>query len=501
MKFLMITFVSISLSGLLSCGSNSGSKNDNDAAPVAEDNTNRLLSGTIFINDTETPAQGYRVFLLDHTDSKTYKHLTNGSGVYEIELSKFRRFHTYSLHVVDDLYRYVSAVTVDGNELFQYTGGEGNTIDNVIISRNAFGTVDISSSTVDVAEAGGFTGVTGSGSLDDFSPDSVFTKLSIGYNLFVNDTSELLNAFYLSSSNERLYQQALARWSGVWIESELANPEEFTLTGGALIDGSRQVKGGRVLDDESKPPREQPTWQSRNYNLTTSNNTIQTSTLPQLVLDPSEVIHMQVNYYEGTDQDSFVAYEYMDQLGTALNMPPLVAEISQGVTTTTAIDYSSSTDENGLDRPFCRGSGDMFLQISPPSAFGTTQPTYEDFTTAEVTLDYYYTSNGSLVKAEIETNPDTEPGVISDYPAGFTGSFTNTLTNASRIWLPHDQTLRFTFTDTGTMANHNLEIYGSLFLSTITSLNNIAIDRTRLKIIYKGPKHRSGVVMWIENCK
>jgi len=471
--------------------------------PTEEEDLERYLTIDVYVNDTDTPAQNFQAFLLNHTYSKLSRFQIDSSGKLKIHLVNFRRFENYSIHIVDDTGRYVGAVTLDGSDLFNYLGGVGENLGEVVVSRNSFGTVDLSSSQLDLASTTGFqSAATGAGTLDDFVASvTLFSQMGIGANLYVYDVNELLNGFYLSASNTLFYQQALSRWSGVSLRTVLANEETHTLVGGTLIDASRLVKGSRTLTDPEQGPRSQPTWQAESFTLTKVGTEIDTTLYPQIILDSNEFIQIQTSYYAGSDDENIQTYDYVDRVGMTLTMPPLIEELSQGVASTSPVDYSNSSAENGLTNPICRDSGDLYLQLSPPTSSGTLQPTYDDFTEVHVEFEYYYTSGGKLVLADLETNPENDNLITSDFPSGFTTEFTNSsLPYAVRTWNPHLSKLVFNFQDTGVIATHNLQIYSSLFLESITSLNDTAVTRIRLKIKYKGPKHQAGIVLWLENC-
>lgn len=487
---------------IFGCGNDKKSTDEATPTVVTPPTQENKYTGSIFINDLNTPAAEYQLFLLNHTNNSFSQLEVNRVGKFSLPIRLLRRFEVYSIHVVDDSYRYVAPITIDGVNNFIFDGSNGGNFGVIIINRDTFGVVDTTASTTDLTAPNGLESGTNSVGLEDFSAVSQFSSVKVGASLFVYDHKTLLDAFYRSAANPLKYQLAIKEWSGFRISAQLSNPSNKTMSGGVLTNAGKVLRGGNILINEVELPRNQPTWISKNYNFTMANNSIDTTIYPQGIARENEFLTFDLVYYTDLDKDQTTTYNFLGQLGLSLSMPPLITGMNQGNSNVNTIDYSSDILGNGLTVPFCRISGDVYLELSAPTAFGTSAITYDDFTEVRVKLEYYYDLNGILTLADIETNPDNSSLVASDYPIGHNIPFENSaLSYAKRSWDPHSQTLLFTFKSTGTIGVHNLQLFNDIFISTIGSLDDRPVTQTKLRISYDGPKHRSGIVTIFKACQ
>jgi len=152
------------------------------------------------------------------------------------------------------------------------------------------------------------------------------------------------------------------------------------------------------------------------------------------------------------------AYVVPALLLTNFSLPPKLVSISMTGTTPEDVDYSSTSESNGLTKAFCIGTDDVVMGFQPPLDENGTSVGVNILPIVDVVFDYYMTSSEG----------DTEIAVdINDFAQGYGEALEDaSLEDITRNWDPSIRTLRFTLgTTAGSETTHVLTVFSQLFLS------------------------------------
>src|SRR5687768_17451694 len=104
----IIMLILLALIGAGGCGKSKDKGGSNDEEQQAEDTTLREVKGVVTVGSEDLPAENYTIVAYNHTSGAAQTRLVNASGAFTFPLESFESGSTYSFHVVDDAFKYVS---------------------------------------------------------------------------------------------------------------------------------------------------------------------------------------------------------------------------------------------------------------------------------------------------------------------------------------------------------------------------------------------------------
>ena len=442
-----------------------------------------FLSGSLSLSNPEKPAHGYLLWLYDHTDFSAVQLSLDAAGKFQFATKKLRRDHIYSFFILAADSVFLAAVDFSsdraGKNLFRYEGGEKAEIGNLQLVLNQLGQVDTENSLLTGTLDDGFTLLDTGLEIDQFTLPSAIESAACGVELVVSSPQILLNSFYLRASNTGAYNRDREQWSRLYCRLHAKAEKQIVRVN--LIATSSWFESAREVDFVSSTYAQAVDWAAADYKLSATSGTLfEASAFVQKDLPTQQIIFLQVNIAAGE------SYQLPMQVGIGVKTPPFLTSISLTPGTTVAIDYSSSTDPNGLTRPFIYVDNDINLTLQPPQDLEDHDFLADRMGFIDLIFDYFHEENNALVETTIAT---------TDYPEALqTKIELGSSVFATGSWDPSKRTLTLSLVEEAAKTvPHQIILDSRLFLHASSS-----VEKIRVTVLYRGNRNRAGSVIWFK---
>ena len=322
----------------------------------------RQVTGRFFLGDTDHPASGHDLWILDHTESSYKQVRLGGDGAFRMGINNFATDHTYTFHLADSswLLKGTLDLAVDSEGLqssVRYGGGFGFDLGDVILGDDGFGRSNIANDALQAAVGGGFQlNQEAEFSMQSFGKGEVFEQIAFGSVLRVLDRQTLLTSLYLGETNPSSLQTMLKERSGFRLT--IGTKEDRSLQSARLFQANSWRTAVRLMDHPEDNYGGGRLWKATGYVLSAaSNNTHQPAEEAATtikfegrsggLLSRGEMILLSLQPLDHPHRFIPKALDYV------IARPPMIDAVAKGhLGAFKQIDYAS-TDENGLSRPFC----------------------------------------------------------------------------------------------------------------------------------------------------
>jgi len=332
-----------------------------EAEKVAVENSDELIIHDTGLTKVQgmiktgggTPS-GLAVWLLDLTAGKRIVSALNQAGEWSFPIGAFVIGHDYAFHIFDADSVRLAIYDFSPNSGLQgavrYAGGYGMDLGVINLPLDSFGLIDISFLVLNPPRteiSGGFSlNPLKTGSISELTlPDFINSDQSgFGHSLICNIPTDVLNGFYLREEKPSVYQLALNKFSGFFIKLVPVSGVFFKQLW-AAIPVNWMMSARKKTDLFSSYYSAVP-WESTKRLLVAQAGIIE----GDFVLPKLPCLGCGMDYYLGRES---VAKDVLVTQGIArrIFMIPKLVGLSQA-TTVFPIDYTSTSLENGLTRPF-----------------------------------------------------------------------------------------------------------------------------------------------------
>jgi hypothetical protein len=227
------------------------------------------LTGTLHLGDTATPAAGYELWILDHSDGGMGRFPVGAAGEITVPLSIFRVDHRYSFHVVkgDRLLGDLDfGDSTDGAQsTLVYDGGYGFDLGDIIANVTSRGDVDIDDPGLGAEVGGGFSlDVDSTATFATLPPPDGVESFHFKSQLAVFDPISLLYDFYRRDANPARYAEALLEQSRVVVS--LSTRSKDTVSRLSAFEGGQWLDASRLGANDADARRgEAPLWSASGH--------------------------------------------------------------------------------------------------------------------------------------------------------------------------------------------------------------------------------------------
>jgi hypothetical protein len=447
------------------------------------------VSGHFYLGDTETPAAGYEIWIVDHDAPELMRHPLDKRGKFVAQLTAFTEGHVYSFHLVS---RYVLVADIDlssanaGTQAaFTYEGGYGFDLGDVVVPLDGRGMVDLSAGDPLGTVGGGFALRTAEDArFGSFPAPADFPTVAVGSRLLVFDASTALHSFYRRAENPTLYARDLAALSRLAVR---VVPKDGKTVGRAYVaEAGAWLTSARVPASTDPETVEAPLWSEQDFALTpakhATDGAFEASVLTGALPTAGSIAIIKATPEDGKQSVVPRALE------TVLAVPPLVLAAAADGGAPVAIDYTGD-GENGLTRPLCQ-TGEVSLTLASPLDVAGELLALAEGATITVEFAYYQLKAGRTVPIAVPAKT-----YASIWKANFDGSDAGDDMTMSWRAAPHVLTLTLGAT-AAAASSHTLTLAPSLFPATV---GDQEIVGARLKITYAHPTSAAaaGVVFWL----
>lgn len=392
------------------------------------------VKGRVVLGSKETPAVGYEIWVLDHTDGSYGRFHCDGNGAFSIPLSIFRVDHEYTLHIstLDNLLAQLnwgSAATTLASAL-KYAGGYGFEVDTIKIPTNSRGEPAVPNNTLTAQPGGGFTLSSRLLAFRDLPAPAGIDFANVGSQLDVLDPYTLLNSFYRQQTDTAM-TKALTELSRVQLV--VTTTADNLLLLAALEQTGDWLKASRIAQDQNANHSDSPLWETQSYNIQKLGpSKFASSIFSGTLLKPSQFVSIRLTPPSGP------LFALPRPVGRVFLQPPKVTAIGFGNNKASDIDYNAGSGENGLSTPFCYSSGAATLVYTMPASTDQVYFSAQDLPIIEVLPTYYAISaDGRSVAVAVGAEHYT-----GDYQAISESTLEEGLT---KRWDPTVATLRLTW--------------------------------------------------------
>lgn len=521
---------------IVACGSSGD--DESDAAPPEAPPTQGppgvvqravALTGTLYLGDTDTPAAGYELWILDHSDGGMGTFPVGAAGEIAVPLSIFRVGHRYSFHVVkgDRLLGDLDfGASTDGAQAtLIYDGGYGFALGDVIARITSRGDIDVDDPGLGAELGGGFTlDVDSTATFATLPPPDGVESFHYKSQLVVFDPITLLYAFYHRATYPERYAEALLDQSRIVVS--LSTRSKDTVTRLSLYDGGQWLDASRLAEDAADASRGgAPLWSASGHIVPKTDGKsflasvytgallaensfalfrVQpasgaTLTVPRLLgrvhavppkptaiaLDggtPVAIDYALPASSTGTDSATDTATDTATGTSTATTLRSLQTETlgSEDLRRAPAdrAEEDSPATPQGLLTPFCYADQGVTVDYDPPLDEDGEAIVGTRYGVVAVVLDYYGVGDDgrtTLLEAAAE-----------DFPGDFAAAYTDpAATDPTRSWDPGTRTATFTWTDeaAAAMSSARLSLWQEVFLE---SAGGSDVSRIRLRTYFRG---------------
>ncbi|MEI8025205.1 MAG: hypothetical protein WCI18_02545 [Pseudomonadota bacterium] len=443
----------------------------NEDPPGPTDSGLTSVSGLIQVNGS--PTENLTVSSLDLTTGSRLSATTSKLGTWQFKTSQFSVGHEYSFQILSAdqvLLAIMDFSDVSGLQgAISYNGGFGMDVGILDLPVDNFGLVDLArlrATPPRAAISGGFSVVVGkSGTIDEVTLPSFLdgSKSSFGHSLNCSLESDILNGFYLKSTNPALYQQVLNKCSGFFLHYTPATDKTLKQLWAAIPSPWMQL--ARKKKDMFSSETSADPWDATKRFLLAESGVISGDfTLPKL-----PCFGCVMDFYI-SESSSSTPQLISQGVAARLAMIPKPLAADKG-STSYSISYSNSILDNGLNRPFALASNSnpVVLSLSRPLLESQVPPVDSRWIYIKPT---YYLSG-------VEITPSA-----SDYSSPYNEDYKN----GSYQWVASTRLLTLEITD-GTNPD-SVSIPDEIFLR-----GSSKSDFVKLKIIYETKTSKSGTIV------
>jgi hypothetical protein len=476
---------------LSACGSSGDHASSDGGSPdsggTVDDNP-RNVSGSFFIGDSSRAAAGYELLLVDWNDNTMRSFVVASDGSVSLDLSEFAEERVYSLHLIagdrkiGDLD--LSAVNDGLQSAFNYRGGYGFSLGEVIVPLNAHGLIAVPPAGLAAAIGGGFSLTSDDRALqlEDIPAPSLLSSLSVQPTLVVSRGDDLYHGF-LNVTDPAGAAVMRARYQGVSLTAQAAQGQVVERVFSSRIADwqTTAVVLPSAFDDLSTATP----WNASAFVLEKSGAVFSAQLIPGRDI-LNRLIFLRV---EGEDPPQI---EIPRVVASGFSRPAVTEAISLTAGTPVTIDYSDTTAENGAIRPFCHSAGDVNVTFSLPS--NQDGDPVDGETLDQIALMPVYYSQASGVTSAISDSASLASPFDADIAEASDGDYL-------RSWTAAAKTLTFAMTAANlTASQHTLTLPAALFPA---SLGGKTVTRVKMRYLFKAKNHsgKSGSVIWFrKNC-
>jgi hypothetical protein len=299
------------------------------------------------------------------------------------------------------------------------------------------------------------------------------------------EPNTVLHSFYRRATNFELYAQDLAALSRI---RSVVTPASASAIERVYIEGEEDagpwLKGARIAKSAATAPAESPLWSRSDYEWPVVGDDFSLFAFPGGLLPETGVIVTTVVPEKGA------VARIPRSLGTVVTMIPKVESVALAGGALTAVDYESTSAENGLTRPFCLTASDVDLGLLPPEDQDGDPIAITALPTIELSFAYYGSEDGADVGLTAAT---------ADFPSAFRAVRADTLpSGAARRWDPETQTVTVTpGTDPAAGAAHEMTLWSELFLDKAGAED---VKKIRVQAVFQSDSTslRSATVIWFK---
>lgn len=544
---------------IVACGS-SGDDSSGDAPPEDPPVQGPLgvaqpavtLTGSLYLGDTGTPAAGYELWILDHSDGGMGRFPVGTAGEIAVPLSIFRVGHRYTFHVVkgDRLLGDLDfGASTDGAQAtLIYDGGYGFDLGEVIANVTSRGNVDVEDPGLGAEMGGGFSlDVDSTATFATLPPPDGVESIHFKSQLVVFDPVTLLYAFYHRDTYPERYAEALLDQSRIVVS--LSTRSKHTVSRFYLYEGGQWLDASRLAASGADGSRgEAPLWSTSGHFVPEAGSKsffasvytgallpensfalfrVQpasgaTLTVPRLLgrvhavppkptaiaLDggtPAAIDYALPEPSTGTDSSTDTATDTATETATdtatstststatmlgSLQDETLERERPQRVSADQTEENTAATPQ-GLLTPFCYADHGVTVDYAPPLDEDGEAIVGARYGVVAVVLDYYGVGDDGR-NTLLET-------AVEDFPGDFAAAYTDpAATDPSRSWDPETRTATFTWTDeaAAAMSSARLSLWPEVFLE---SAGGSDVSRIRLRVYFRGKDDpgEAASAMWL----
>jgi hypothetical protein len=474
---------------LLSCGNGGKSKGGQQAAtggesPPATQSGLTELTGSVFVDSSDQPAESYIIALIDHTDLVVEEEALGSDGIFSFPLTKFVGDHIYSLELLSDNrirvddFDLLPAITGDQNGFTYTPGGEGSDLGFSIVRTDGFGTIDREATVIGGYISGGFTAIEGAYGAADLSMPAGVSSVLLGSTLHPTSTNQILESFYLNGNFPKKYAGALSETSGIVLRVKGKGSDK--LLASRVSMGPAWISGARKIATETGLPE---SWSKDNFEIPTiTDYSAEANVLTGGVVDEMSSLAIEIQI---ADKDPIFVNRMLDHV---IVLPPKVDTISLNSGSEIAIDYESTTSENGLSRPFLWSAGSVRLGVHVPMTASGAALRSDTLTKATIDFTYYSINEaGDLNKASISRSDYADP---FDQAGGI-----GTDASVRRSWNPDNFQMSYAL---DVAAVQGLDTIGLLIDSNALLFTKESVDRVKAVITMKGDIDETSTIVWFK---
>lgn len=467
---------------LTGCGKDGDRSSSDGTEPGSSgvfDNNPRDISGSFFIGDKSKPATGYELLLLDWASGNILSYPITANGSVKVDLKEFVENRTYSFHLVrgDEKVSDIdlSQVNPGLQSGFQYRGGYGFSLGDVVVPVNQFGLLTPPDSGVTANLGGGFS-LTGSARdrrLEGLTAAGLTEDLQVEPMLIIPKPDELFYG-YLHPLDPAEVAAIKARYDGISVRAFEASEGSIVRIFSSRLSGWQAST--RVLPSAFATIQETKSWMSSSYHIERSGTSFSADLLPGLSL-AGRILFLRVEGKIPPQRD------LPRVMHPGFSRPPVIDALSINAGSMVNVDYGDLDAQNGLIRPFCHDSGSVQIKVSAPHLASGDAATGSYFDHIQLMPEYYTQESGVTKRIDSALaapyNVDIAEVQSGDYLMS---------------WEAASKSLTFSLSDqVMTHESHVLEVPAGLFPSALAGK---VITRVKMRILFKATSHpgKSGSV-------
>ncbi len=457
-------------------GGGNGSDDEENPSPVLA-----KLTANVFENSADVPAAGYAAVLQHEQSGRVQFATVDPLGLLDMDLKWLAKGQSYSIHLLDANFNWLSPIYFEGASIFRWNGDDGFELGELLVTRDIFGLVDPARSNLAAEFTSSITPISGADSVLGEASANIFgATVNFGGELLSFQPAGSLYGQYLRESYPKAHSAEHLERSRVFLHVESGSVKSASLHMAGRWTGAARWA---VNADASRTGS--TLWKMRNgYALEIAGDEgLSASVFPGIRVGAQAVALLSL----ATEADSAVIAR---RIKNQVSIPPLLYAIGQNATPS-VINYANAAAENGLTRPFCRTVGDVFMDFEWPVNMAGIALSARDV--PFIAIDFrYYTKGASGVVTRSAVS-------VSDFPAGYQQDITEVITGVGTLkWQPGSNRATYDIVDqSGSRAE--LTIPAELLLSTVAS-SGLSVDRIELRITFYGAGVRAGNLVIIRNC-
>jgi len=501
MNILNHKFYKVLILGLLvvigfSCG-RMGSHEDTENKSGGDDASRRgvvsvtksTVIGSFSLSNNTVETSSLQLWILNHTESSLMQIPVDSEGSFTISISKFLEGSVYTSHLVTDDFREIGMIDISSNldgmqSAFKYVGGVGFNFGEMAVALDKEGKLE-SGAAISGAVGGGFgVELDADLTINSFKFPSYVESALVSSSLIINNTSVLLNSFYLRKQNSSAFARDLEKYTAIY--AQISTNESDAIDRVSVFRTSRWLESSRLVQDFSSGVETSQLWSLNSYTFNKDSDTKHSaSVFSGKVVNADSIVLLSIVPTSRAAQ--FIGPRV---IRSAFTMPPQITAISLNESPTVAVDYLDREAENGLNRPFCLGSDDVKLDIYAPQDQQGEYVSHTKLDTIRTKIYYYIENAGALETVEV---------VSSDLGSVYEqDTIDSSLDDITRYWQVSSKELKFVLGDTvGSNSMKSIRIPIDLFVG---STQGKQISKIKIKIIFEDSQYTdvSGSVVWFD---